>query len=213
MAYKLNYLHHLILSLVVLAAPLSGPMVVAEALGKRRKISTKPSKLKEQENKEKYLFKRRDESSEGKIQQKGQGILSRQPPSAAFSVGEQKRADGSLVEPPSMSAETSSRRQAPKSSFDNGKGALSESKGVDRTMNLKHDRQRATTSGLDEGFHQLPSLPDADRKENMFHRRLIRSFMVRIQERILTLGKRRPSFLNVPLGNWVLRNLPRGKRI
>lgn len=181
-------------------APLSGPMVVAEALGKRRKISTKPSKLKEQENKEKYLFKRRDESSEGKIHQKGQGTLSRQPPSAAFSVGEQKRADGSLVEPPSMSAETSSRRQAPKSSFDNGKGALSESKGVDRTMNLKHDRQRATTSGLDEGFHQLPSLPDTDEKGKHVSQEIDPKLHGQDPRAHIDTGKKKAKLLKRPVG-------------
>ncbi|KAF8401506.1 hypothetical protein HHK36_012446 [Tetracentron sinense] len=40
-------------------APLSGPLVIAEALGKK-KSSTKPVKVKDQAKKDKYLFKRRD---------------------------------------------------------------------------------------------------------------------------------------------------------
>ncbi|KAF8392606.1 hypothetical protein HHK36_022952 [Tetracentron sinense] len=41
-------------------APLSGPLVIAEVLGKR-KNSTKHLKVKDQSKKDKYLFKRRDE--------------------------------------------------------------------------------------------------------------------------------------------------------
>ncbi|KAF9616756.1 hypothetical protein IFM89_032309 [Coptis chinensis] len=44
-------------------APLSGPMVIAEALGEKKK-STSKSKIKEQPKKDKYLFKRREEASE-----------------------------------------------------------------------------------------------------------------------------------------------------
>ncbi|KAL6964760.1 DNA (cytosine-5-)-methyltransferase [Sarracenia purpurea var. burkii] len=54
-----------------LRAPLSGPMVYAEALGKK-KHATKLYKAKDQTSKDKYLFKRRDESNELKIQQMGQ---------------------------------------------------------------------------------------------------------------------------------------------
>lgn len=44
-------------------APLSGPLVMAEALGGRKR-SIKASKSKEPSKKDKYLFKRRDEASE-----------------------------------------------------------------------------------------------------------------------------------------------------
>ncbi|XP_050382209.1 PWWP domain-containing protein 1-like [Argentina anserina] len=43
-------------------APLSGPLVIAEALG-GRKSATKPMKVKDHSKKDKYLFKRRDEAS------------------------------------------------------------------------------------------------------------------------------------------------------
>ncbi|KAF8018092.1 hypothetical protein BT93_H3101 [Corymbia citriodora subsp. variegata] len=42
-------------------APLSGPLVIAEALGSKR-TSTKPMKVKDPSKKDKYLFKRRDDS-------------------------------------------------------------------------------------------------------------------------------------------------------
>ncbi|PIA61516.1 hypothetical protein AQUCO_00300797v1 [Aquilegia coerulea] len=45
-------------------APLSGPMVIAEALGGKK--STKSTKVKEQLKKDKYLFKRREDSNEPK---------------------------------------------------------------------------------------------------------------------------------------------------
>lgn len=48
-------------------APLSGRLVIAEALGKG-KSSGKPSKAKDQAKKDKYLFKRRDEPKELKAQ-------------------------------------------------------------------------------------------------------------------------------------------------
>lgn len=44
-------------------APLSGPLVMAEALGSR-KSSTKPAKVKDQTKKERYLFKRRDDPND-----------------------------------------------------------------------------------------------------------------------------------------------------
>lgn len=44
-------------------APLSGPLVMAETLG-GRKSSTKATKTKNQSNKDRYLFKRRDETSD-----------------------------------------------------------------------------------------------------------------------------------------------------
>ncbi|XP_077225204.1 PWWP domain-containing protein 1-like [Tasmannia lanceolata] len=47
-------------------APLSGPMVIAEALGER-KNATKPVKAKDQSKKDKYLFKRRDEPNEQRV--------------------------------------------------------------------------------------------------------------------------------------------------
>lgn len=45
------------------SAPLSGPLVMAEALGSR-KSSTKPAKVKDQTKKERYLFKRRDDPND-----------------------------------------------------------------------------------------------------------------------------------------------------
>ncbi|KAM7469665.1 hypothetical protein LguiA_007848 [Lonicera macranthoides] len=48
-------------------APLSGPMVIAEALGKG-KSSSKSNKAKDQSKKDRYLFKRRDELNELKTQ-------------------------------------------------------------------------------------------------------------------------------------------------
>ncbi|XAR49122.1 hypothetical protein NMG60_11032199 [Bertholletia excelsa] len=59
-------------------APLSGPLVIAEALGKK-KNSTKQNKAKDHTNKDRYLFKRRDEPSELKPQQIGQAASSMQP--------------------------------------------------------------------------------------------------------------------------------------
>ncbi|XP_058216398.1 PWWP domain-containing protein 1-like isoform X1 [Rhododendron vialii] len=171
-------------------APLSGPMVMAEALGKRRKNSTKPSKLKEHENKEKYLFKRRDEPSEVKIHQKGQGAFSRQVEGSA----------ASMVEPPFTFAETSSWGQASNSSFDNGKGALLESKGGDGTMNLKHDRQRATTSGLDEDFHQPPSLPDTNDEGKRVSREIDPKLHGQDPRAHIVTGKKKAKLLKRPVG-------------
>ncbi|KAL7259529.1 hypothetical protein ACSBR1_005425 [Camellia fascicularis] len=74
-------------------APLSGPMVFAEALGKKKNTST-PNKAKDQPTKDKYLFKRRDESNELKIQQMGQTTSSMQP---AYVVGSVKLAAGDYV--------------------------------------------------------------------------------------------------------------------
>ncbi|CAL5400568.1 unnamed protein product [Camellia sinensis] len=74
-------------------APLSGPMVFAEALGKKKNTS-KPNKAKDQPTKDKYLFKRRDESNELKIQQMGQTTSSTQP---AYVVGSVELAAGDYV--------------------------------------------------------------------------------------------------------------------
>ncbi|PSS19653.1 PWWP domain-containing protein [Actinidia chinensis var. chinensis] len=74
-------------------APLSGPLVIAETLGKR-KSSTKPKKVKEQENKDRYLFKRRDEPSEPKIQQMGPGTS---PVQGACVAGSAAVAAGDVV--------------------------------------------------------------------------------------------------------------------
>ncbi|GFY94872.1 Tudor/PWWP/MBT superfamily protein [Actinidia rufa] len=71
-------------------APLSGPLVIAETLSKR-KSSTKPQKAKKPENKNRYLFKWRDEPSGHKILQTGQGTSSMQAAyverSAALAAG------------------------------------------------------------------------------------------------------------------------------
>ncbi|KAE8682226.1 autophagy-related protein 18a-like [Hibiscus syriacus] len=48
-------------------APLSGPMVIAEALG-GGKSSTKPIKVKDHSKKDRYLFKRRDEAASSTMQ-------------------------------------------------------------------------------------------------------------------------------------------------
>ncbi|CAL5339575.1 unnamed protein product [Camellia sinensis] len=74
-------------------APLSGPMVFAEALGKKKNTS-KPNKAKDQPTKDKYLFKQRDESNELKIQQMGQTTSSTQP---AYVVGSVELAAGDYV--------------------------------------------------------------------------------------------------------------------
>ncbi|KAI8021219.1 DNA mismatch repair protein Msh6 [Camellia lanceoleosa] len=74
-------------------APLSGPMVFAEALGKKKNTS-KPNKAKDQPTKDKYLFKRRDELNELKIQQMGQTTSSMQP---AYVVGSVELAAGDYV--------------------------------------------------------------------------------------------------------------------
>ncbi|THF99252.1 hypothetical protein TEA_017089 [Camellia sinensis var. sinensis] len=74
-------------------SPLSGPMVFAEALGKKKNTS-KPNKAKDQPTKDKYLFKRRDESNELKIQQMGQTTSSTQP---AYVVGSVELAAGDYV--------------------------------------------------------------------------------------------------------------------
>ncbi|KAL7003082.1 DNA (cytosine-5-)-methyltransferase [Sarracenia purpurea var. burkii] len=66
--------------------PLSGPLVVAEVLGKR-KNSTKANKAKGLSDKDGYLFKRRDEGSESRIRQIGQGTSSMQPDSVEGSTG------------------------------------------------------------------------------------------------------------------------------
>ncbi|CAN1161448.1 PWWP domain-containing protein 1 [Linum perenne] len=47
-------------------APLTGPLVIAEALRGGNKSSKKPMKIKDHSKKDKYLFKRRDEPSESK---------------------------------------------------------------------------------------------------------------------------------------------------
>ncbi|GFY90591.1 Tudor/PWWP/MBT superfamily protein [Actinidia rufa] len=73
-------------------APLSGPLVIAETLGKR-KSSTKPKKAKEQENEDRYLFKRRDEP-ELKIRQTGPGTS---PMQAAYVAGSAAVAAGDFV--------------------------------------------------------------------------------------------------------------------
>lgn len=62
-------------------APLSGPLVIAEALG-GRKSATKPMKVKDHSKKDKYLFKRRDEASNVKPHQITQGQASSSAPSA-----------------------------------------------------------------------------------------------------------------------------------
>ncbi|KAL8540842.1 hypothetical protein ACS0TY_002173 [Phlomoides rotata] len=54
-------------------APLSGRLVFAEALGKR-KHSVKPTKSKDQLEKDKYLFKRRDEPTPTKTKKTGPGL-------------------------------------------------------------------------------------------------------------------------------------------
>ncbi|KAL3538127.1 hypothetical protein ACH5RR_001493 [Cinchona calisaya] len=61
--------------------PLSGRLVIAEALGKG-KTSSKLNKLKDQLEKDKYLFKRRDEPNESKTHKisSGQGGSPSQPP-------------------------------------------------------------------------------------------------------------------------------------
>ncbi|KAA8536857.1 hypothetical protein F0562_029335 [Nyssa sinensis] len=61
-------------------APLSGPMVFAEALGKG-KNSTKPNKAKDKTKKDRYLLKRRDELDESEMHQLslGQASSSTQP--------------------------------------------------------------------------------------------------------------------------------------
>ncbi|XP_052193144.1 PWWP domain-containing protein 1-like [Diospyros lotus] len=59
-------------------APLSGPLVIAEALGKK-KNPTKLSKPKYQANKDRYLFKRRDEPTGLKNQQIEQATAALQP--------------------------------------------------------------------------------------------------------------------------------------
>ncbi|KAK6911567.1 PWWP domain [Dillenia turbinata] len=57
---------------VLSSAPLSGPLVMAEALG-GGKGSMKPLKSKEQSGKDKYLFKRREEASNSKDLQNSEG--------------------------------------------------------------------------------------------------------------------------------------------
>ncbi|CAL5397322.1 unnamed protein product [Camellia sinensis] len=84
-------------------APLSGPLVFAETLGKR-KNSSKPNKAKDQANKDRYLFKRRDEPNELKFQQTGQTMSSMQP---AYVVGSAELAAGDYMlqkRPPAVSA-------------------------------------------------------------------------------------------------------------
>ncbi|KAK6159889.1 hypothetical protein DH2020_003270 [Rehmannia glutinosa] len=65
---------HIVNSLLTDAAhsPLSGRLVIAEALGKG-KISVKPAKTKEQVEKDKYLFKRREESIQMKSKKASSG--------------------------------------------------------------------------------------------------------------------------------------------
>lgn len=57
-------------------APLSGPMVIAETLGKRKT----PIKSNKKDHKDKYLFKRRDEAKELKSQETGQTTSFMQQP-------------------------------------------------------------------------------------------------------------------------------------
>ncbi|KAK6915591.1 PWWP domain [Dillenia turbinata] len=57
---------------VLSSAPLSGPLVMAEALG-GRKGSIKPMKSKEPSGKDKYLFKRREEASNSRSLQNSEG--------------------------------------------------------------------------------------------------------------------------------------------
>ncbi|KAK6276844.1 hypothetical protein POUND7_017167 [Theobroma cacao] len=56
-------------------APLSGPLVIAEALG-GGKSSKKPMKVKDHSKKDRYLFKRRNETSDLQVPQIGQGQAS-----------------------------------------------------------------------------------------------------------------------------------------
>ncbi|GLT28925.1 hypothetical protein SLA2020_038270 [Shorea laevis] len=62
-------------------APLSGPLVIAETLG-GAKSAKRPIKVKDHSKKDRFLFKRRDESSDSKTVQISQGQVSSSMPSA-----------------------------------------------------------------------------------------------------------------------------------
>ncbi|KAI9186504.1 hypothetical protein LWI28_017924 [Acer negundo] len=62
------------------AAPLSGPLVIAEALGGGRS-SKKSMKVKDHSKKDRYLFKRRDESSDSRTLQTSQAQAGSMAPS------------------------------------------------------------------------------------------------------------------------------------
>uniref|UniRef100_A0A5B6YU47 PWWP domain-containing protein n=1 Tax=Davidia involucrata TaxID=16924 RepID=A0A5B6YU47_DAVIN len=92
---------------VAQSVPLSGPLVIAEPLGKG-KISTKSNRAKDQAKKDRYLFKRRDELDELKRHQTnlGHASSSTQPNyvegSLAITAGDfvlQKRAPGVSIKP------------------------------------------------------------------------------------------------------------------
>ncbi|CAK9163675.1 unnamed protein product [Ilex paraguariensis] len=153
--------------------PLSGPLVIAEVLGKK-KSSPKPNKDKDQA-KDRYLFKRRDELNEFRSHQtnKGQASSFTQPVyvegSSAFAAGEyvlQKRASAVSVRP-EMSAKHEHTGTISK------KGASSLSRDVTAKEAEKHAVTKFSRPGLAddmpyrsqsstlEGF-QLPStLPAA----------------------------------------------------
>ncbi|KAM5561211.1 hypothetical protein ABKV19_022018 [Rosa sericea] len=76
-------------------APLSGPLVIAEALG-GRKSATKPMKVKDHSKKDKYLFKRRDEASNVKSHQSTQGQASSSA-SSAYLEGSIALGDGDFM--------------------------------------------------------------------------------------------------------------------
>ncbi|XP_043720327.1 uncharacterized protein LOC122667910 [Telopea speciosissima] len=63
-------------------APLSGPLVIAEALGER-KSSTKPIKVKDQSKKDKYLLKRREGPNDLKSHHISQGPVGTSVPSSS----------------------------------------------------------------------------------------------------------------------------------
>ncbi|XP_065854530.1 PWWP domain-containing protein 1 [Euphorbia lathyris] len=76
-------------------APLSGPLVIAEALG-GGKNSKKPVKVKDQSKKDRYLIKRRDESVDSKALQIGQKQESSSAP-ATFEEGSSAVVPGDFV--------------------------------------------------------------------------------------------------------------------
>ncbi|WCJ43120.1 Tudor/PWWP/MBT superfamily protein [Euphorbia peplus] len=76
-------------------APLSGPLVIAEALG-GGKNSKKPVKVKDQSKKDRYLIKRRDESMDSKALQIGQKQASSSSPET-FEEGSSAAVPGDFV--------------------------------------------------------------------------------------------------------------------
>ncbi|KAK3199959.1 hypothetical protein Dsin_023374 [Dipteronia sinensis] len=76
-------------------APLSGPLVIAEALGGGRS-SKKSMKVKDHSKKDRYLFKRRDESGDSRTLQTSQAQAGSLAPSAIIE-GSSALADGDYV--------------------------------------------------------------------------------------------------------------------